>query len=114
MIDSKIKIKEKLKSLKNIYELRKWLINNIKGIGYKEAGHFLRNIGRGEDLAVLDRHILKNLKVYDAIKEIPENLSAKTYLETEKQMQDFAKNIGIPMLHLDMLFWCKNTGGIFK
>lgn len=113
-IDSKIKIKEKLKSFQNIYELRKWLIDNIKGIGYKEAGHFLRNIGIGKDLAILDRHILKNLKVYGAIKEISEKLNVKTYLETEKQMQDFAKNIGIPMSHLDMLFWCKNTGGIFK
>jgi N-glycosylase/DNA lyase len=113
-IDSKIKIKEKLKSFKNMYELRKWLIDNIRGIGYKEAGHFLRNIGIGKDLAILDRHILKNLKVYGAIKEIPEKLNVKTYLGTEKQMQDFSKNIEIPMSHLDMLFWCKNTGGIFK
>ena len=113
-IDNKIKIKEKLKSFKNIYELRKWLIDNTKGIGYKEAGHFLRNIGIGKDLAILDRHILKNLKVYGAIKELPEKLNVRTYLETEKQMQDFAKNIGIPMSHLDMLFWCKNTRGIFK
>ncbi|MDR3092571.1 MAG: N-glycosylase/DNA lyase [Endomicrobium sp.] len=110
----KISIKEKLKSFKDTYELRKWLINNIKGIGYKEAGHFLRNIGIGKDLAILDRHILKNLKVYGTIKEIPKTLNAKTYLKIEKQMQDFAKNIGIPMSHLDMLFWCKNTGGIFK
>jgi N-glycosylase/DNA lyase len=113
-IDSKIKIKEKLKSFKNTYKLRKWLIDNIKGLGYKEAGHFLRNIGVGKNLAVLDRHILKNLKAYGAIKEMPGTLNVKTYLETEKQMQDFAKNIGIPMSHLDMLFWCKNTGGIFK
>jgi N-glycosylase/DNA lyase len=112
--DSKVKIKEKLKSFKNIYELRKWLIDNIKGIGYKEAGHFLRNIGIGRDLAILDRHVLKNLKVYGAIKEMPEKLNVKTYLETEKQMQNFAKNLEIPMSHLDMLFWCKNTGGIFK
>ncbi len=94
--------------------MRKWLTDNIKGIGYKEAGHFLRNVGIGKDLAILDRHILKNLKVYGAIKEIPEKLNVKTYLETEKQMQDFAKNLKIPMSHLDMLFWCKNTGGIFK
>jgi N-glycosylase/DNA lyase len=113
-IGSKIKIKEKLKSFKNIYELRKWLAANIKGMGHKEAGHFLRNIGIGKDLAVLDRHILKNLKIYGAIKKMPEKLNVKTYLETEKQMQNFAKNIGIPMSHLDMLFWCKNTGGIFK
>jgi N-glycosylase/DNA lyase len=113
-VDGKIKIKEKLKSFNDIYELRKWLIANVKGIAYKEAGHFLRNIGIGKDLAILDRHILKNLKIYGAIEDIPKNLNAKTYLDIEKKMQDFSKETKIPMSHLDMLFWCKNTGGIFK
>ncbi|MCD6222175.1 MAG: DNA lyase, partial [Thermoplasmata archaeon] len=40
---------------------REWLVKNIKGYGYKEASHFLRNIGKGFELAILDRHILKNL-----------------------------------------------------
>jgi len=114
IINGKINIKEKLESFKVINELRKWLVENIKGLGYKEAGHFLRNISIGKDLAILDRHILRNLKIYGAIKKIPLTLNKKTYLETEKQMQHFSKNIGIPMSHLDMLFWCKNTGGIFK
>jgi N-glycosylase/DNA lyase len=110
----KIRIKEKLTSFKNIFEARLWLVKNIKGLGYKEAGHFLRNIGIGKNLAILDRHILKNLKIYGAINEIPKTLTTKTYLEIEKQMQNFSTKIGIPMAHLDMLFWCKNTGGIFK
>lgn len=110
----KIKIKEKLLFFADIYELRKWLVQNVKGIGYKEASHFLRNIGIGKDLAILDRHILRNLKVYKSIKEIPKTLNVKIYLNIEKQMQNFAKKTGIPMSHLDMLFWCKNTGGIFK
>jgi N-glycosylase/DNA lyase len=113
-LNGKIKIKEKLDYFNDIYELRKWIIATIKGIAYKEAGHFLRNIGLGKDLAILDRHILRNLKLYGAIEEIPKILTAKTYLDIEKKMQDFAKEIGIPMSHLDMLFWCKNTGGIFK
>jgi N-glycosylase/DNA lyase len=113
-LNGKIKLKEKLASFKDIYKLRKWIIVNVKGIAYKEAGHFLRNIGIGKDLAILDRHILKNLKVYRAIEELPKNLNVKTYLEIEKKMQNFAKEIGIPMSHLDMLLWCKNTGGIFK
>ena len=29
-------------------------------MSYKEASHFLRNIGFGENIAILDRHILKN------------------------------------------------------
>jgi N-glycosylase/DNA lyase len=112
--NNKIRIKEKLASFKNIFEARLWLVKNIKGLGYKEAGHFLRNIGIGKNLAILDRHILKNLKIYGAINEIPKTLTTKTYLEIEKQMQNFSTKIGIPMAHLDMLFWCKNTGGIFK
>ncbi|MDR0977962.1 MAG: N-glycosylase/DNA lyase [Endomicrobium sp.] len=109
-----IKIREKLASFTDIYELRKWLISNVKGVAYKEAGHFLRNIGIGGNLAILDRHILKNLELYGVIKEIPKNLSVRTYLEIEKKMQVFAFETGIAMSHLDMLFWCRNTGGIFK
>ncbi|MDR1662797.1 MAG: N-glycosylase/DNA lyase [Endomicrobium sp.] len=113
-LDGKIKIKEKLASFNDIYKLKKWLIANVNGIAYKEAGHFLRNIGIGKNLAILDRHILRNLKVYGVIKKFPKNLNVKTYLKIEKKMQDFAKETGIPISHLDMLFWCKNTGGIFK
>ncbi|MDR2192230.1 MAG: N-glycosylase/DNA lyase [Endomicrobium sp.] len=112
--NGKMKIKEKLKSFDDIYELRAWLIKNIKGIGYKEAGHFLRNIGIGKELAILDRHILKNLKKLGAIAEIPQTLSPKIYFKIEKCMQDFSKQTGIPMGHLDMLLWCKESGGIFK
>jgi N-glycosylase/DNA lyase len=113
-LNRKVKIKEKLASFNDIYELRKWLTVNIKGIAYKEAGHFLRNIGIGKDLAILDRHILRNLKTYGVIEEFPKNLNVKIYLKIEKKMQDFAKETDIPMSHLDILLWCKNTGGIFK
>jgi N-glycosylase/DNA lyase len=111
---SKINIKEKLKSFNNIYEMRWWIIKNIKGIGYKEAGHFLRNIGIGGDLTILDRHILKNLKLLNVISEIPKTLSPKIYLDIEAKMQAFAKKIKIPLSALDMILWCKESGGIFK
>ncbi|MDR1194877.1 MAG: N-glycosylase/DNA lyase [Endomicrobium sp.] len=113
-VNGKMKIKEKLTSYDDIYALREWIIKNITGIGYKEAGHFLRNIGIGKELAILDRHILKNLKILGAIEEIPKTLTKKTYLEIEKRMQDFCKKSGIPMPHMDMLLWCKESGGIFK
>lgn len=113
-INGKLKIKEILKSFNNPINLRKWIITNIKGIGYKEAGHFLRNIGLGLDLAILDRHILRNLKFYNAIKEIPHTLTPKIYLEIEQKMMNFCKDIEIPMSHIDLLFWAMQTGGIFK
>jgi len=96
------------------YELRQWLVINIKGFGYKEASHFLRNIGLGEDFAILDRHILKNLRSLDIIKKIPNSLTQKKYLETENKMRLFSEKVRIPISHLDLLFWSKETGEIFK
>jgi len=112
--NGKIKIKEKLASFKDIYELREWIIKNVKGIGYKEAGHFLRNIGIGKNLAILDRHILKNLKNLGALEDFPRSLTPATYKTIETQMQAFSKKTCIPMSHLDMILWCKESGGIFK
>ncbi len=94
--------------------LRETLVKNIKGLGYKEASHFLRNVGRWENLAILDRHILKNLVAYKAIRFIPSTLTPKKYFTIEKKMQTFAKNSNIPLEHLDLLFWSEETGEIFK
>ncbi|MCD6152161.1 MAG: DNA lyase, partial [Deltaproteobacteria bacterium] len=111
--NNRIDIKSKLKGFNNIFELRDWLVQNVKGMGYKEASHFLRNIGLGENLAILDRHILKNLKLFKVIKEIP-ILSRKRYYEVENKMRKFADKVNIPMAHLDLLLWYKETGEVFK
>src|SRR3989344_5724558 len=79
------------------------LLNNVKGIGRKEVNHFLRNIGY-ENLAILDRHILKNLKKHNAIKEIPKSLTDKKYREIGNKFQEFSQKVKIPMDHLDLLF----------
>jgi N-glycosylase/DNA lyase len=98
----------------NDHEARQWLVEQVKGIGYKEASHFLRNIGFTRDLAILDRHILRNLQLFGAIEEIPETLSKRRYLEIEKRMREFSDSIRIPMAHLDLLLWYKGTGEILK
>ncbi|MEM3078179.1 MAG: N-glycosylase/DNA lyase [Nitrososphaerales archaeon] len=112
--NSNLKIKEKIQSFDNVFKLREWLANNILGIGMKEASHFLRNIGLGKDLAILDRHILKNLKEYGIINEIPKSISKKVYVDIEDKMREFSKRINIPMDGLDLLFWSKETGMVFK
>ena len=93
---------------------RDWLVKNIKGLGYKEASHFLRNIGLGKDLAIVDRHVLKNLKKLGIIKEIPKSITKKNYIEIESKMREFAKKINIPLEELDLLFWSNQTGFVFK
>jgi N-glycosylase/DNA lyase len=114
LIDRKLKIREKIKNFNDVFEIREWIVKNIKGIGYKEASHFLRNIGIGEDLAILDRHILKNLKLFGVIDKIPKNLNKKIYLEIERKMNEFSKKINIPISHLDFVLWYKERGKIFK
>lgn len=96
------------------FAAREWLVDNVLGLGYKEASHFLRNIGLGEDLAILDRHILKNLALFEVIEEIPSTLSRKTYLDIERRMTEFSNRIGIPMGQLDLLLWYKEAGEVFK
>lgn len=94
-------------------ELRRWLVENVKGLGWKEASHFLRNIGF-RDLAILDRHILKNLKRHRVIRMIPKSLTPKRYLRIEARFQAFASAVGISMDELDLLFWSLETGEILK
>ncbi len=107
------RVKENL-SIKNKTELRKWLSENVNGYGLKEAGHFLRNIGKSENqIAILDRHILKNLFELNKIPNIKIK-SKKDYLEKEKSFIEFSKEIKIPIDELDLLFWSKENGEIFK
>lgn len=93
---------------------RVWLVENIKGLGYKEASHFLRNIGLCEDLAILDRHILKNLALLGVIKDVPTSPTKRMYLEIERKMTAFSQEAKIPMSHLDLLLWYKEAGEVFK
>lgn len=99
----------------NIIATRDWFVENVKGYGYKEASHFLRNIGLGRDIAILDRHILKNLKRYGVINKIPPSIGPrKVYLAIEDKMRAFSKRINIPLDELDLLLWSMQTGFIFK
>jgi len=98
----------------NIEELRHKIVQTFKGLGYKEASHYLRNIGYGRDLAILDRHILKNLVNMKLIEEIPKTLTPKKYFEIENTMKIFCKNNEMNMGHIDLILWSTETGEMFK
>lgn len=99
---------------RDIKELRNWIAENVYGMGYKEAGHFLRNIGKSDNkVAILDRHILRNLKGYGVIKE--DKLNGKQgYFDVEKSFIGFSEKVGIPIDELDLLFWSRENGEVFK
>ncbi|MFW6226111.1 MAG: N-glycosylase/DNA lyase [bacterium] len=98
----------------NIIETRNWLAENMYGIGMKEASHFLRNIGLGDEISILDRHILRCLVEYKVINKTPKSMSKKAYLNIEQQMKEFSKQINISMFELDFVFWYKAKNELFK
>ena len=107
-------IKSKIMACDDSVRLREWLVENVKGVGMKEASHFLRNIGLGEKLAILDRHIMRNLKDLGVLESIPKSFSEKAYLQIENKMMVYSESIGISVGELDLLLWSKETGFIFK
>jgi len=108
------RIKPIISRFKSAEEARDFLVKDVKGMGYKEASHFLRNIGCGENLAILDRHILKNLKFLGKIKHIPQSISRRIYMELENIFLRTAEELDIPPAHLDLLLWFKESGEVFK
>ncbi|MGD0036826.1 MAG: N-glycosylase/DNA lyase [Bacteroidota bacterium] len=107
-------IAPKLSEPVSAMELREWLVKNVLGLGYKEASHFLRNIGINDGLAILDRHILRNLKRLGVINSIPKSISRKHYLDIERRFLKFAIDLGITLDELDLVFWSMETGEIRK
>ncbi|MEK6893764.1 MAG: DNA lyase [Nanoarchaeota archaeon] len=101
---------------KNIKELRNFIADNVKGYGLKESSHFLRNIGKSHNqIAILDRHILKNLLKLNIITQKDTKIKNKVhYQEIEQKFLSFSKSIGIPLDSLDLLFWSNENGEVFK
>lgn len=98
-------------------ELRNMLFKLIKGMGLKEASHFLRNIGFGHDIAILDRHILR---VMEALEILPIGMSSKEsltlgkYLQIEESLRCYSIDVGIGLEYIDFVFWYAATSDIFK
>ncbi len=86
---------------------------DIKGIGYKEASHFLRNIGfRG--YAILDKHIINSMHEFGILKTGDKPKNNKEYLEIEQKLMGFSGDIGIDADELDLLLWSMKNGRILK
>ncbi len=103
------------KSLKNLEkgpEAREWLVKNVKGLGYKEASHFLRNIGYS-DVAIIDFHIVDLLADYKLIKK-PKTMTKKNYLKIEKLLRKIATDVSLNLGELDLYLWYIETGKILK
>jgi N-glycosylase/DNA lyase len=110
-----MRLRERLLSYRDPIERRDWLAKEprVKGIGYKEASHFLRNIGF-KGYGILDKHIVRSLYELNVIDSPKPPTSRGKYLETEDKMRQFARRTRINFDELDLLLWSMKTGEILK
>lgn len=111
-----------LRGMADSMERREWLVRNVKGLGYKEASHFLRNVGFS-DVAIIDRHILAVLADYGLLPgfadrkpgiRMPKTLTRKRYLEIESVLKTVSDAAGVPLGELDLYMWYMKTGKVLK
>ena len=107
------RIKDIITKFSDANRAREWLVENVDGIGWKEASHFLRNVGF-EDVAILDRHILALIREYGLIERAPRTLTRRRYLEIEHKLKELAEKVGLSLAELDLYMWYLKTGQVLK
>ncbi|MEM1943453.1 MAG: N-glycosylase/DNA lyase [Candidatus Caldarchaeum sp.] len=106
-------ILDRLKSERDVFKLRDYLVNNVKGLGMKEASHFLRNIGF-EECSIIDRHVLSHLVSAGFVRSKPRSLTRKRYLILERKFKLYAEKAGFKPSVLDLVVWAAATGEVIK
>ncbi len=107
-------LKDRLLSFSDEKEAREWMVENVRGLGYKESSHFMRNIGY-DNLAIIDFHILDILAENNLITR-PKNksLTKSKYLEVEDVLKKMADETNLTLSELDLYLWYIETGKILK
>lgn len=107
------KLRAKVESFGDDRLAREWLVENVLGLGYKEASHFLRNTGHF-GVAILDRHIIRLMAEHSLIPGVPRTITPKRYLEMEATLDKLSIKVKLPPGILDLYLWYMETGEIFK
>ncbi len=110
-----LKIKRQIESLPDFHGRRDFFADNlgVKGLGYKEASHFLRNIGFS-GYAILDIHVIRLLHELGVLPEAKRPANKRQYVFMEERMGEFSKDVKIGMDELDLALWSYRTGEILK
>jgi N-glycosylase/DNA lyase len=113
--DCGMRLRERLESFDDMDARRDWLARtrSIKGLGYKEASHYLRNVGFS-GYAILDKHILRSLAELGVVESPEPPPTRARYLETEERLREFARQVRIDFDELDLVLWSMKTGEILK
>lgn len=112
MLRQKEEVILSIPGFKDSRQARELLVNNIYGYGYKEASHFLRNIGF-DDVGIIDRHIYRFLVETGLVKP-RKTLTKKAYLECEDALLELCNQIGVSMAELDLYIFYIKTKKVLK
>lgn len=105
--ENKMTIKHILFSSKDGIEARETLMKECKGIGPKQASLFLRNIKYSDDLAILDCHVdryMKLLQLNDAL-DLINKQKIHPYLKKENKLRIYALSKKRSLASLDIGIW---------
>ncbi|MBW2971916.1 N-glycosylase/DNA lyase [Candidatus Woesearchaeota archaeon] len=105
-------LKKRISSFSSSADARAWLAREVKGLGMKEASHFLRNIGY-DDVAIVDFHIIDFLVDYGVVVR-PKTITPRRYVEIEDKLKTIGDGAGMNMAELDLYMWYCETGKILK
>ena len=83
-------------------------------MSWKGSSHFLRNIGYGDDFAIISSHIINVLHELGLLETLDPPSGKKEYLEIERKFQDLARTLEIDVKELDLVLWSMRTGKVFK
>jgi N-glycosylase/DNA lyase len=87
-------------------ELRRRIVKTCPGIGPKQASHFLKNVGYSDDLAILDRHIVKYMEIANITSVSTYQLGKlDKYEDVELQYINAVKSFKYPVAIVDQAMW---------
>ncbi len=106
-------LKNTVQSMSDSRTAREWLVDNVRGLGMKEASHFLRNVGY-LDLAIVDKHILSHMVETGMITERPTSVTKRRYIEYEGMLAKVSEELGMPIGVMDLYLWSMKSGEVLK
>jgi len=109
------RIKSVIQGFDDPRDAREWLVKKVKGLGWKEASHYMRNVGYF-GLAIIDRHILSNMVEHGLIteEESRKGLTKRRYHAYEGVLEKVALRLGMAPGELDLYLWYRKTGKVLK
>ena len=90
----------------DVFTLRRELIYLCPGIGPKQASHFLKNIGYTDEVAILDRHIIRYMELAGENNEIRFKIATiDKYEEIEKRFISLINKFQYSVSVVDQAMW---------